>query len=171
MNDEEAYIRIDALDILTSYLDQLPLEDIENEYMKEVVRTAAAPDPSDPSSSSSAATVVVGAISEGIQIRLAEIIGKIAYGVKPFGMDKKYRGVFLNFFKYIANHKELKLRRLAAFNLPSFNQLFKEYQEEYEIDFNEIILKYAKEEDSQIVKTMAASIHEAFDMSGAEEDT
>ena len=33
------------------------------------------------------------------------------------------------------------------------------------IDFNELYLRFAKEEDPQIQKTVAASIHEAFKMS------
>lgn len=128
LNDEEAYIRIDALDILTMYLDQLPTEDIENEYVKEVLRTA-------------------NADVEDIQVRLAEIIGRVVHQLSPFNLHMKHKNVFINFFKFIANHKELKLRRLAAFNLPCFNKLYKDSQDDGEIDFNEIILKYSKEDD------------------------
>ena len=99
---------------------------------------------------------------EDMQTRLAEIIGKIAYKLVPLGFHIKHRGVFMEFFKYICNHKELRLRRLAAYNLPCFNQLFKEYQEECDIDFNEIFLRFSREEDPQIVKSVAACIHEAF---------
>ena len=44
LNDEEAYIRVEALEILIQYLDQLDPVDIENEFVKEVLRTANAGD-------------------------------------------------------------------------------------------------------------------------------
>ena len=69
----------------------------------------------------------------------------------------------MEFFKKMITHKELKMRRYAAYNLPCFNKLFKEYQDEFDIDFNDIYLKFSKEEDPQIIKTIASSIHEAFD--------
>ncbi len=60
LNDEESYIKIEALEILTEFLNQLTTEDIENEFVKEMVKTTAAD-------------------NEEIQLRLAEIIGKIVY--------------------------------------------------------------------------------------------
>lgn len=42
LNDEEAYIRIEALDILTQYIDQLEPHDIENEFLKELINTSRA---------------------------------------------------------------------------------------------------------------------------------
>lgn len=33
LNDEEAYIRIEALEIITDYLNNLELEEIEKEYI------------------------------------------------------------------------------------------------------------------------------------------
>jgi hypothetical protein len=36
------------------------------------------------------------------------------------------------------------MRRLAAFNLPCFNQLYREYSDEFDFDFCEIYLKYSK---------------------------
>jgi hypothetical protein len=60
LNDEESYIRIEALEILTEFLNQLTPEDIENEFVKEMLKT-------------------IEADNEEIQLRLAEIIGKIAF--------------------------------------------------------------------------------------------
>lgn len=42
LNDEEAYIRIEALETLTEFIDQLEPADVENEYMKEVLHTIQA---------------------------------------------------------------------------------------------------------------------------------
>jgi hypothetical protein len=60
LNDEESYIRIEALEILTEFLNQLTPEDIENEFVKEMLKT-------------------IEADNEEIQLRLAEIIGKIVF--------------------------------------------------------------------------------------------
>ena len=60
LNDEESYIRIEALEILTEFLNQLTPEDIENEFVKEMLKTTEAD-------------------NEEILLRLAEIIGKIVY--------------------------------------------------------------------------------------------
>lgn len=60
LNDEESYIRIEALEILTDYLNYLTPEDIENEFVKELLKTTEAD-------------------NEEIQQRLAEIIGKVVY--------------------------------------------------------------------------------------------
>lgn len=96
-------------------------------------------------------------------MRLAELIGKIIFKLQALGLHIKHREPLMEFFKKMINHKELKMRRYAAYNLPCFNKLFKEYQDEFDVDFNDIYLKFAKEEDPQIIKTIAASIHEAFD--------
>ncbi len=42
LQDEEAYIRIEALEILTKYLDHLDKSDIDGEYLNEVLRTLTA---------------------------------------------------------------------------------------------------------------------------------
>jgi hypothetical protein len=62
------------------------------------------------------------------------------------------------------------MRRLAAFNLPCFNQLYHGL-DEFDLDFNELYLRFAKEEDPQMVKAVAASIHEAFRMTTETEDS
>jgi len=47
----------------------------------------------------------------------------------------------------MANHEELKMRRCAAFNLPCFNKLFREFQDELDVDFYGLYLKFAQEDD------------------------
>lgn len=53
----------------------------------------------------------------------------------------------MEFYKKIANHEELKMRRCAAYNLPCFNRLYKDFQEELGVDFPGLYLKFAQEED------------------------
>lgn len=39
LQDEEAYIRIEALEVVTKYLEHIERPDIEGEYISEVLRT------------------------------------------------------------------------------------------------------------------------------------
>jgi hypothetical protein len=142
LNDEEEYVRIEAIDILTDLLGKLDIADIENEYVKEVLRTAEAD-------------------VEEIQFRLAEMLGRIVYALVPFDFHMKFKDPLLDFYRKMTNHKELKMRRLAAFNLPCFNSLYHGL-DEFDLDFNELYLRFVREEDPQIIKAVAASIHEAF---------
>jgi hypothetical protein len=143
LTDEEAYVRIEALEILTHFLDKLPPEEIENEFVKEVLKTMEAD-------------------IEDIQIRLGDLIGRIVYRLSDFGLHLKHKEPFIEFFKKMVTHKELKMRRHGAFNLPCFNKLYKDQQDEFDIDFSELYLKFSKDEDPQILKSIAASVHEAF---------
>jgi hypothetical protein len=62
LNDEEAYIRIEAIDILTDFLGQLEPVDVEVEFVKSVLHTAQEE-------------------IEEIQLRLAEMIGRIVFAL------------------------------------------------------------------------------------------
>jgi hypothetical protein len=77
---------------------------------------------------------------------MAEIIGRIVFALKPFGLHMKFKEPLLDFFRQMANHKELKMRRHAAFNLPCFNSLYHGL-DEFDLDFNELYLRFTKEED------------------------
>lgn len=92
LNDEEAFIRIEALEILTDYLNFLTPEDIESEFVKEMLKTSDAD-------------------NEEIQLRLAEIIGKIVNQLQPFGFHMKYKERILEFYKMMVGNKEIKMRR------------------------------------------------------------
>jgi hypothetical protein len=60
LNDEEAYIRIEAIEILTEILELMTVELIEKEFMPVILNT-------------------MEATIEDIILRLANIIGKIVY--------------------------------------------------------------------------------------------
>ena len=77
---------------------------------------------------------------------MAEIIGRIVFALKPFGLHMKFKEPLLDFFRQMANHKELKMRRHAAVNLPCFNSLYHGL-DEFDLDFNELYLRFTKEED------------------------
>ena len=87
--------------------------------------------------------------NEEIQMRLAEIIGKIVFQLQPFNFHMKYKEQILEFYKMMVAHKEIKMRRQAVFNLPCFHSLYKnqDIQDEYDLDFNELYLRFAMEED------------------------
>lgn len=46
----------------------------------------------------------------------------------------------VNFFASVCTSKEVEMRRNGAYNLACFNMLFKDCQEEYCIDFQDIYL-------------------------------
>lgn len=51
------------------------------------------------------------------------------------------------------------------------NLLFKEYEKELKISFQELYLKFSDDEDLDIRKCAAVSLHEAFKIVEDEEDT
>lgn len=122
VNDEEAYIRIEALDLLADYMDQLEHDEIDKEYMPAITKT-----------------IEVGI--EEISIRLAQMIGKIAYNLKDRGYHLKYKEIFINFFKEMIESKEIEMKRHAAYNLACFYTLYKPLsQDECDLDFQDLYL-------------------------------
>lgn len=88
-----------------------------------------------------------------------------------FDLHLKHREEFLNFFKMMVVHKEAKMRRHAAYNIPCFYKLLREYQDEVDLDFNEVYLRLSRDEDEEIVRVVAASLHEALLMHQDDEDS
>ena len=78
---------------------------------------------------------------------MIELIGRIVFKLQPYELHLKFREQFMEYFKFMLNHRDLKYRRMAAFNLPCFNSLFHHYQDEFDIDFNEVYLRLTKDED------------------------
>jgi mannose/fructose-specific phosphotransferase system component IIA len=102
---------------------------------------------------------------------MAENLGLIVHNLSTFNLHLKHREEFLNFFKMMVSHKDPKMRRHAAYNLPCFYKLLKEYQDEVDLDFNEVYLKLSKDEDPEIVRIVASSLHEAFFLMPDDEDS
>jgi hypothetical protein len=63
LNDEEAYIRIEALEILTDILGEIDVETVEKDYLPNLINTFD-----------------VGI--EEIDLRMAKIIGNVIYQLK-----------------------------------------------------------------------------------------
>eukprot|EP00347_Sterkiella_histriomuscorum_P008191 403346032 len=152
LNDEEAYIRIEVLEILTELMQHLDPMFIEKEFLQ----------------------VFIDMIEVGIEdilLRLANILGKIIHGLQIFGMHKIHIQQILDFYVIICKDKSLEMRRHGAYNLACFNLLFKDEQEKYNIDFCDLYLQFAKEQDPQIRYIIATSIHEAYILSDIDQDT
>jgi hypothetical protein len=79
-------------------------------------------------------------IIEEITYRLAMILGKIVFKLKDFDLHLKYREQLISFFNSSCTHKELEMRRAGCFNLPCFHLMFQDYEEELNVDFQELYL-------------------------------
>ena len=151
LKDEEAYIRIEALDIMTDLLSQFEVSIIEDEYIPVVLDT-------------------IDIQIEEIEQKLAQMLGKIVYKLKEFDLHLKKKEPILEFYSLISQHKEIEMRRHGAYNLACFNSLYKEFQGDSEIDYQELYLNYSKEQDPFVKKAVAASLHEAFQLTAQDED-
>lgn len=105
---------------------------------------------------------------EEILLRLAGSLGKIVYSLKRFDLYLKHKDKFIEFFLTTVRHKDTEMRKKAAFNLPCFNQLYKDHCED--VDFQELYYQFSKEPDEEIKRLIAVSIHEAFKTIWPEED-
>lgn len=101
---------------------------------------------------------------------MAEIFGKIVYKMSLLGIHLKYRKELIEYFKEICAHKQEIIRKQAVYHLPCMNMLFKEYEKELDISFQDVYLKFSDDEDFDIRKCAAASLHEAFKITDDEED-
>jgi hypothetical protein len=79
LNDEEAYIRIEALEIITDLLEYFTESEIEKDYIPIVLST-------------------VNVDSREILQKFAEMLGKIVYSLKPFELHIRYKEKFIEFF-------------------------------------------------------------------------
>ncbi len=78
----------------------------------------------------------------------------------------------VEFFQQICGSKEIEMRRAGCYNLPCFHSLYKDYQEELQMDCHELYVHFSTaESDLLIKKSVAASIHQAFLLSSQEENT
>jgi hypothetical protein len=107
LNDEEAYIRIEALETLTELLEYLEPTLIEKEFLHAFIDM-----------------IDIGI--EDLILRLANILGKIVHGLKQFDMHKLHIEKILEFYREICNHKDLEMRKEGAYNLACFNLYYKE---------------------------------------------
>lgn len=136
---------------MTDLLNQFDLNTIETEFIPVVMST-------------------IDINIEEIVQKLAQMLGKIVYKLKEFDLHLRNKDQFLEFFEQISSHKDIEMRKHAAYNLACFNSLYKDYQAEHNIDYQELYLIYAKEQDPFIKKAVAACLHEAFLLTNQDED-
>ena len=116
VNDEEGNIKIEAIEILSDLLEHVDKGYVEKDFVAAVLDTM---------------TVDI----QDIVMRLAKIIGKVVYKMSQYELHIAYKDKFIGFYQEMYHHKEIEMRRHAAYNLPCFNHLYYEYQEENGIDF------------------------------------
>ena len=96
--------------------------------------------------------------------------GKIVHKLAKVGLLKPYLADFLAFFNTIKDHDEEKIRKLAVYNLPGLHLLFKPFKGEVDVDWPKEYQTFL-EDDSKIRKAAAKSLHEAFLLVEADEDS
>ena len=60
---------------------------------------------------------------------------------------------------------------MGVFNLPCMNMLYKSVEQEMDISFQDLYLKFSDDDIFDIRKCAAKSLHEAFKITKDEEDT
>ncbi len=83
LNDEENYVRIEAIEACAEVIDRMEIEDIEKEFIPIVLN-------------------IIECYTEDIITRLAALIGKIVYELRKGDLYLKLKTQFLTFFKSIA---------------------------------------------------------------------
>ena len=56
---------------------------------------------------------------------MAEIIGKVAFKLEKVGLHMNYKKEIITFYRDLTDHEDEDIRRLAVYNLPCFNLLYK----------------------------------------------
>lgn len=181
VNDEESYVSVEALEGLLEVLEHVDLETVESEIMPNILKLIAHDN----------------RIQE-ITVRMAQIIGKVVFKLSrnSANLHRKYQTEIIEFYTRICDDYETEDCRFhAAYNLPCFHACYrppmailddddedkKSDGSEIELkgdrcnlvplDFQELYLRFANDEQNRIRVTVACSLHEAFKLMGPEEDT
>ena len=149
LNDEENYVRIEAIEACTEVIDRITEEDIEKEFIPVVLN-------------------IIECHAEDIITRLASLIGKIVYELRRQDIYIKFKAEFLDFFRVLVQSKEYELRLSAAYNLPCFFTMLRQYEEEG--CFHDYYLQFLAEDIIELRILIASHIHIAFQNSTQEED-
>jgi len=111
MNDEETFIKIEAIESLLHVLETLSCELVEKEMIPSFLKLLN----------------VINVPDEVIE-RMAQIIGAICFKLQK--MDKmhiKYQPQILEFYSAICVHKTDTCRRYAVYNLPAMNKIYRKH--------------------------------------------
>lgn len=108
-NDEEIFIRLEAVEALSYVLDQLELEVIEKEFIPPLLK-------------------LLTSGHDEIVVRMSQIAGQLAHKLQVHDLHAKYKDEFIEFYKRIVTHQRSEeCREQAAYNLPAFNVIFKQF--------------------------------------------
>jgi hypothetical protein len=111
INDDETFIKIEAIEGLQYILETLSVELIEKELVPSLLKL-----------------LNVNNVHDEVMIRMAEIIGPISYKLSKLDdMHLKYQPQILEFYSAICVHKSDECRRHAAYNLPAINQIYRNH--------------------------------------------
>ncbi len=111
MNDEETFIKIEAIESLVHVLETLSCELVEKEMIPSFLKLLN----------------VVNVPDEVIE-RMAQIIGAICFKLQKMdNMHIKYQPQILEFYSAICVHKTDTCRRYAVYNLPAMNKIYRKH--------------------------------------------
>ena len=108
LNDEDAYVRIEAIEAILEVLDHIEPNKIEQEFIPNFLKA-----------------LVFENNHDGIIARMGKMIGRIAHKLSFFELHIKYKDQILGFYKSILSHKDEENVLSGVYNLPCFHQLYK----------------------------------------------
>lgn len=76
----------------------------------------------------------------------------------------------MTFYKELTNHEDDEIRQMAVYNLPCFNMLYKSVSKEINMNFQKLWVNFSEDENFDIKKCAATSLHEAFIAADDDED-
>lgn len=109
LNDEESYVRIEAIEAIAEVLEHVEVGKIEEEFMPNFLKALDFENNHDE-----------------IIVRMSKMIGPLSFKLSKHDLHLKYKEPILTFYKTIINHKEEENVMSAVYNLPCFHQLYKD---------------------------------------------
>lgn len=110
--DEEAFVMIEGIEMMTEYLTVLKKVMVEADYVTNIDKMLKKA--SDPLT------------ADEIRIRMAKLVGKILDRFAHFMLANQYKDMFIEFFKATIQDKVFEVRLGLVYNLPCFNFIFKD---------------------------------------------
>lgn len=109
-NDEEIFIRVEAVEAMSYVLETLDVELLEKEFIPPLLK-------------------LLESNHDEIVIRMSRIVGQLAHKLKAHEAPllEKYKDEFIAFYKMICVHRCEECRENAAFNLPAMNLIFRQF--------------------------------------------
>ena len=104
LNDEESYIRIEAIEALLEVLEHLDAKKVEESFVPNMIKAFE-----------------IEHNHDEIILKMAEIIGRIVYKLSTYDLHMKYKDKILTFFLYVCNSKNDEVKAFGIYNLPCFH--------------------------------------------------